>query len=69
MCLEALGITPGEDQLGSLNACSSCRFEADAAATADQDDGLPTKFWFRPDGRGGGCRAHDSPDQANFLVQ
>jgi hypothetical protein len=24
--LETLGITPSEDQLGSLNACSSCRF-------------------------------------------
>ena len=32
--LEALGITRSEDQLGSLNACSSCRFEADAGATA-----------------------------------
>jgi hypothetical protein len=32
--LEALGITPSEDQLGSLNPCSSCRFEADARAIA-----------------------------------
>src|SRR5262249_23641904 len=61
--LEALGIPAGEDQLGPLSACSSGRFEPNAGAPADHDDGLPEKFRFALDGRGGGCAAHDSSVQ------
>jgi hypothetical protein len=32
--VKALGIPPGEDQLGALSACSSRRFEPDAGAAA-----------------------------------
>ena len=58
--LEALGVPAGEDELGSLSACPSGRFESDASATADHDDGLPAEFRFALDGIGGGCGAHDS---------
>src|SRR5882724_9788184 len=43
---QALGIPAGEDQLGTLSACSSGRFEPDAGATADHDYGLPEQFRF-----------------------
>ena len=66
--LEALGIPAGEDQLGPLSACSSGRFEPDAGATADHDDGLPEEFRFALDGRGGGCGAHDSSDQQSKIT-
>src|SRR5207249_1152048 len=44
--LEAFRIPAGEDQLGPLSTCSSGRFEPDAGATADHDDGLPEEFRF-----------------------
>jgi len=50
--LEALGIPAGEDQLGPFSASSSGRFEPDAGATADHDDGLSEEFRFALDGRG-----------------
>jgi hypothetical protein len=58
--LEALRIPAGEDQLGSLSARSSGRFEPDAGATTDHDDGLPEEFRFALAGKGGSCGAHDS---------
>ena len=58
--LEALGIPAGEDHLGPLSACSSGRFEPDAGAAADHDDGLPEEFWFAMNGKGSGCGAHNS---------
>ena len=48
-----LGIPAGENQPGSLSARSSCRFEPDAGATADHDDGLPEEFWFALNGKDG----------------
>ena len=66
--LEALGIPGGEDHVGPLSACSSGRFEPDAGATADHDDGLPEEFRFALDGRGGGCGAHDSSDQQSKIA-
>ena len=66
--LEALGIPAGEDQPGPLGACSPGRFEPDAGAAADHDDGLPEEFRLALDGRGGGCGAHDSSDRQSELL-
>jgi hypothetical protein len=53
--LDAFRIAAGENQLGPSSACSPTRFEPDAGATADDDDGLPEEFRFALDERGG-CR-------------
>jgi hypothetical protein len=57
---QALGVPSREDHAGPLSACSPGRFEPDAGATADHDDGLPEDFSFTPKGRGSGCGAHGS---------
>ena len=66
--LEALGIPAGEDQLGPFGACPAGRFEPDAGAAADHDDGLPEEFRFAPDGRGSFCCAHDFLRSAVFRL-
>ena len=38
--LQPLGIAAGQDHVGALGPCAPCRLQADAGATADQDDGL-----------------------------
>ena len=38
--LEPLRATAGEDNLGPFLVCTPGRFEADASAAADDDDGL-----------------------------
>jgi hypothetical protein len=38
--VEAVGISTGEDDIGALGACLPGRFEPDAGAAADHDDGL-----------------------------
>jgi hypothetical protein len=53
--MEAFGIPAGEDEGGSLLARSPGRFEPDAGATADHDDGSPGKLRFA-------LSAHDSSD-------
>jgi hypothetical protein len=50
--LEALGIPAREDNLGPFRSCTACRFESDASATADHDNGLPKELRFTVDGRG-----------------
>jgi hypothetical protein len=66
--LQALNIPTSEDQLGSLSACSSGRFEPDSGATADHNDGLPEEFRFALDGRVGSCGAHDTSNQQLKLI-
>jgi hypothetical protein len=56
--LEGFGIPAGEDNLGAFRAGSSGRFEPDAGATADHDDGLSEEFWFGLDGNNVSCSAH-----------
>jgi len=48
--LEALGIPAREDHLGPFCACTTCRFESDASATADHNNRLPKELWFTVDG-------------------
>ena len=43
---EAIRVARGENQLGSFGARSPGRFEPDAHAAADHDDGLPGEFRF-----------------------
>jgi hypothetical protein len=66
--LERLGVSGNEDDVCSLSARSSGRFESDAGATADYDDGLPEQFRFAPDGRASGCGTHDSSDQQSKIA-
>src|SRR5215472_12804498 len=56
--LEALGIPAREDHLGPFCMCTTCRFESDASATADHNNGLPKKLRFTVDGRGDSYGAH-----------
>ena len=55
--LQALGIPAREDHVRALLARASRRFEPDAGATADHDDGLPEQFRF--------AMAHDQSCSAN----
>ena len=65
--LQSLGVSRGEDNAGSLRARPSRRFEPDAGAPADHDDGLPEQFRFAQHGRGG-WGAHDSSDQRSKIA-
>ena len=47
--LEALGSPRGQDDVGPLAACSPGRFQSDAGAPADHDDGLAEQFRLAPD--------------------
>src|SRR3989442_1312623 len=42
--VQAMGASGGEDHLGSLATSKPGRFESDARATADHDDGLSGEF-------------------------
>src|SRR5689334_7243406 len=66
--LEALRVPGGENYVRPLSACSSGRFEPDAGATADDDDGLPEEFRFALDGRDGGRGAHNSSDRQSKIA-
>jgi hypothetical protein len=55
--LQSLAMAPGEDDISPLGTCTPGRFESDARATADHDDGLPGQFRFALGGR---CAGHDS---------
>jgi hypothetical protein len=59
--LEALGIPGREDYLGPFCTCTTCRFESDARATADHNNGLAKERRFMVDGRGDSYGAHGSP--------
>ena len=65
---EALGIPAGEDHVGPLGACASGRFEPDAGAAADHDDGLPEEFRFALAGDAVVAAAHDSSDQQSKIT-
>jgi hypothetical protein len=65
--LEALRVPGGENYVRPLSACSSGRFEPDAGATADDEDGLPKQFRFARAGRSAGWGAHDSSDRQSKL--
>ena len=58
--LEALGIAGGEDDVGPLGTCGSGRFQADAGAAADDDDGLPEQGRLALRGSAGGRGGHDA---------
>jgi hypothetical protein len=60
--LEALGISAREDHLGPFCTRTMCRFESDASATADHNNGLPKELRFAVDGRGYSYGAHRSSD-------
>src|SRR5258705_8778684 len=62
-------IPAGEDHLGPLSACSSCRLELAAGGPADHDDGLPEQLRFALGGSAGGCGAHDSSGSVLFGQQ
>jgi|SRR6516164_3519532 hypothetical protein len=51
-----------KDHLGPFCTGTTCRFESDASATADHNDGLPKELRFTVDGRGGSSSAHRSSD-------
>jgi hypothetical protein len=61
--LEALGIPAREDHLGPFCTCTTCRFESDASATADHNNGLPKELRFTVDRRSYG--AHRSCDSTS----
>src|SRR5215470_19105656 len=61
--LERLGVSGSENDVCSLGARASGRFESDSGAAADDNNGLPEEFGAARDGRGGSCGAHDSSDQ------
>src|SRR5271168_1311736 len=64
--LEALGIPAREDHLGPFCTCTTCRFESDASATADHNNGLPKELRFTVYRRGDG--AHRSSDSDSILL-
>jgi hypothetical protein len=55
---EALGVTAREDHSGPFRARMTRRFESDAGATADHNDGLPRERRFTVGGRGDRYGAH-----------
>ena len=59
--LEALGIPARENHLGAFCTCTTCRFESDASATADDDNGVPKELRFTVDGRGDSAHASSNP--------
>jgi hypothetical protein len=60
--LEALGIPAREDYLGPFCPCTTCRFESDASATTDHNNGLPKELQFTVYWRGDSHGAHRSSD-------
>ncbi len=56
--LEALRVAAGEDDVGSLCACSSGCLESDFGAATDHDDGLPEALGFSRRRRDSGCGGH-----------
>ena len=66
--LEALGIPARENHLGAFCTCTTCRFESDADATADHNNGLPKEFRFTVYGSGDRHGVHRSSDQTNILI-
>jgi hypothetical protein len=66
--LEALGIPAREDHLGPFRMCTTCRFESDASATADHNNGLPKELRFPVDERGDCYGAHRSSNPISILL-
>ena len=65
--LEALGIPAREDHLGPFGTCTTCRFESDASATADHNNGLRKELRFTVHGRGDSYSAHRSSASTSIL--
>ena len=65
---EALGIPAREDHTGPFCTCTTCRFESDAGATADHNNGLPRELRFTVDGRGDSYGAHRSSDSTSIYI-
>src|SRR5262245_11993583 len=66
--LEALGIPARENHFGPFCTCTTCRFESDASATADHNNGLSQELRFTVDGRGDCYGAHRCSDSASILL-
>jgi hypothetical protein len=66
--LEALGIPARENYIGPFCTCTTRRFESDAGAAADDNNGLPKEHRFTVDGRGDSYSAHGSSDLASILL-
>src|ERR1700734_142549 len=66
--LKTLGITGGENYLGPFCTCTTCRFESDARAAADHNNGLAKERRFMVDRRGDSYGAHGSSDSASLLL-
>jgi hypothetical protein len=58
--LEALGVSRGQDDLGTLGASAAGRLEPDAGAAADGHHDLAGQFGFARGDGGGRIGAHDS---------
>src|SRR6516225_4431069 len=69
--LEALHVATGEDDIGSLGACSSGGFESDSGAATDHADGLPNELGFAtcPRDRGWGGHGFLLRCPARFLFR
>src|SRR5262249_42468711 len=61
------GIPAREDHPGPFCTCPTCRFESNAGATADHDNGLPKQLRFTVDGRGS-HGAHGSSASTSILL-
>jgi hypothetical protein len=44
--LQPIGVAAGEDHVGALDPCASCRGQPDTGAPADQHDVLAAELWF-----------------------
>src|SRR5262245_21489226 len=58
--LEALGIAPREDHAGALGAGSPGGLQPDAAAAADDNEGLAEQLRLALGGYSRGCGSHDA---------
>jgi hypothetical protein len=61
--LQSPGVSRREDNVRSLRACPSRRFEPNAGASANHDDGLSEEFRFALGARSQDWVVHDSSDQ------
>src|SRR5579871_1485417 len=59
-CCRLEAIPACKDHLSPIGACSTCRFESDASATADHNNDLPKELRFTMYGGGDSNAAHRS---------
>src|SRR5262245_23696114 len=60
--LQSRGVSRGEDNVGSLRARTSRRFEPDTGAAADHQEGLPDEFRRASGVRSQGCSVRGSSE-------